>query len=55
MGDGAKGFAYVGGVGDIAVGGEKNSAETVGVTGVAVGSFGRVYGAVIGRERERFS
>lgn len=35
--DGAEGLAYVGGVGYVAVGGEEDCAEAVGVTGVAVG------------------
>lgn len=49
VGDGAEGLAYVGGVGDVAVGGEKDGAQASGVGGVAevgvcgfVGSVGVV-------------
>lgn len=38
--DGAEGLAYVGGVGDVAVGGEEDGADAVDVPGVAVGGVG---------------
>jgi hypothetical protein len=38
--DRAEGLAYVGCVGDVAVGGEEEGAEAVGVTGIAVGGVG---------------
>lgn len=37
MRDGPEGLAYVGGVGYVAVGGEEDGAQAVGVAGVAVG------------------
>ena len=45
MGDGAEGFANVGGVGDIAMSGEKYGAQAIGVTGVPIGGFFGVDGA----------
>jgi hypothetical protein len=44
--DWAEGFAYVGCVGDIAMGGEEDGAESNGVSGVSVWSVGGIYGAV---------
>lgn len=46
MCDGAERLAYVGGVGDVAVGGEEDGTNAVDVTGVAVVGVGRVDGAV---------
>lgn len=45
MGDGAEGLANVGGVGNIAMGGEKDRPQAIGVTGVPVGGFFGVDGA----------
>lgn len=45
MGDWAEGFANVGGIGDVAVGGEKDCADAVCVASVSIVGIGGIHGA----------